>query len=63
MESPDNYYVDEVTGELIKGVRKYDSSKQHHPAPLVEIGRFKDADGIPLSMCLAHSSANEQTLR
>lgn len=61
-ESPDDDYVDEVTGEVIKGFRKYGPSKQHQPAPLVEMGLFMDADGIPLSMCLAPGSDNEQTL-
>lgn len=62
VESPDDDYVDEVTGEFIKGFRKYGPSKQHQPAPLVEMGLFMDADGIPLSMCLAPGSDNEQTL-
>lgn len=61
IESPDDDYVDEVTGEFIKGFRKYGPSKQHQPAPLVEMGLFMDADGIPLSMCMASGSDNEQT--
>lgn len=61
IESPDDDYTDEVTGEFIKGFRKYGVSKQHQPAPLVEMGLFMDADGIPLSMCLASGSDNEQT--
>lgn len=61
IESPDDDYVDEVTGEFIKGFRKYGLSKQHQPAPLVEMGLFMDADGIPLSMCMASGSDNEQT--
>lgn len=61
IESPDDDYVDEVTGEFIKGLRKYGLSKQHQPAPLVEMGLFMDADGIPLSMCIAPGSDNEQT--
>lgn len=61
IESPDEDYVDEVTGELIKGFRKYGISKQHQPAPLVEMGLFMDADGIPLTMCLTSGSDNEQT--
>lgn len=61
IESPDDDYVDEVTGEFIKGFRKYDLSKQHQPNPLVEMGLFMDADGIPLSMCLTSGSDNEQT--
>ena len=61
IESPDDDYVDEVTGEIIKGFRKYGFSKEHRPNPLVEMGLFVDTDGIPLSMCLASGSDNEQT--
>lgn len=61
IESPDEDYVDEITGEIIKGFRKYGISKQHQPAPLVEMGLFMDADGIPLTMCLTSGSDNEQT--
>lgn len=62
VESPDEDYVDPITGEVTKGFRKYGPSKQHQPAPLVEMGLFMDAQGIPLSMCLASGSDNEQTL-
>lgn len=61
IESPDEDYIDEVTGEVIKGFRKYGISKQHQPAPLVEMGLFMDSDGIPLTMCLTSGSDNEQT--
>ncbi len=61
IESPDEDYIDEVTGEVIKGFRKYGVSKQHQPAPLVEMGLFMDSDGIPLSMALTSGSDNEQT--
>ena len=61
IETDDDDYVDEVTGEMIKGMRKYGPSKQHQPAPLVEMGLFMDADGIPLSMCITSGSDNEQT--
>lgn len=60
-ESQDEDYVDEVTGETIKGLRRYGPSKQHQPAPLVEMGLFMDADGLPLSMCIVSGSDNEQT--
>lgn len=60
-EQQDEDYVDEVTGEIIKGLRKYGPSKQHQPAPLVEMGLFMDAYGIPLSMCITSGSDNEQT--
>ena len=60
-ESGDEDYVDEVTGECVKGFRKYGVSKEHRPNPIVEMGLFIDADGIPLSMCLSSGSDNEQT--
>lgn len=61
IESPDDDYIDDVTGEFIKGFRKYGVSKQHQPAPLVQMGLFMDSDGIPLSMCLTSGSDIEQT--
>lgn len=61
IESPDDDYIDPVTGEIIKGFRKYGFSKEHRPNPLVEMGLFMDPDGIPLSMCLTSGSDNEQT--
>lgn len=61
IESPDDDYVDEVTGELVKGLRKYGFSKEHKPNPIVEMGLFMDGDGIPLSMCITSGSDNEQT--
>ena len=60
-ESNDDDYVDEVTGETIKGLRKYGPSKEHRPNPVVEMGLFMDANGIPLSMCITSGSDNEQT--
>ncbi len=61
IEAPDLDYVDTVTGEVIKGFRKYGQAKQHQPAPLVEMGLFVDKDGIPLSMCIVPGNQNEQT--
>ena len=60
-ESQDEDYVDEVTGEIFKGFRKYAQSKDHKPNPVVEMGLFMDSDGIPLSMCITSGSDNEQT--
>lgn len=54
-------YVDDVTGELVKGLRKYDPSREHRPNPLVEMGLFMDAHGIPVSICINSGSGNEQT--
>ena len=61
IETEDDDYVDEVTGETIKGMRKFGPSKEHRPNPIVEMGLFMDADGIPLSMCITSGSDNEQT--
>ena len=61
VETHDDDYIDEVTGEFIKGLRKYGPSKEHRPNPLVEMGLFMDRDGIPLSMCITSGSDNEQT--
>ncbi len=44
--------MDEYTGEIIEGFRKYGLSKDHRPNPLVQMGLFMDSDGIPMSMCL-----------
>jgi transposase len=61
IECNDEDYIDEVTGEIIKGLRKYGPSKEHRPNPLVEMGLFMDANGIPISMCINSGSDNEQT--
>ena len=60
-ESQDPDYVDEVTGEVVKGFRRYGPSKEHRPNPIVEMGLFMDADGIPISMCVVPGSDSEQT--
>ena len=60
-ESQDPDYVDPVTGEIIRGFRRYGPSKEHRPNPIVEMGLFMDADGIPISMCVVPGSENEQT--
>ena len=61
VETDDEDYIDEVTGETIKGLRKYGPSKEHRPNPIVEMGLFMDRNGIPLSMCITSGSDNEQT--
>ena len=61
-ETQDPDYVDEVTGEIMKGLRRYGPSKEHRPNPLAEMGLFMDANGIPLSMCIAPGSESEQKL-
>lgn len=61
IEEPDDDDYDDVTGELISiGFRKYGISKQHQPAPLVQMGLFMDGSGIPISMCINPGNQNEQ---
>jgi len=60
IEQEDGEYVDEATGEVLKGLRKYGPSKDHKPNPLVQMGLFMDGNGIPLSMCINPGSDNEQ---
>ena len=59
-ECDDDEYIDEVTGEIMKGLRKYGASKDHKPNPLVQMGLFMDGNGIPISMCINSGSDNEQ---
>ena len=60
IEQEDDEYVDEATGEVLKGLRKYGPSKDHKPNPLVQMGLFMDGNGIPISMCINPGSDNEQ---
>lgn len=59
-EQPDEDIVDEVTGEVIHGLRKYGLSKEHRPNPIVEMGLFMDSRGIPITMCLHSGNTSEQ---
>lgn len=59
-EDEDNEYLDEVTGEILKGLRRYGPSKEHRPNPIVQMGLFMDGNGIPISMCINPGSDNEQ---
>jgi len=59
-ETYDDDYVDEVTGEEIKGLRQYGKSKENRPNPIVEMGLFMDNQGIPMSMCIHPGNKSEQ---
>ena len=59
-EKEDDVVVDEVTGEIMSGLRKYGVSKEHRPNPIVEMGLFMDKNGIPISMCLHPGNTSEQ---
>ncbi len=60
IEQEDEDYIDPLTNERVKGLRKYGVSKEHRPNPIVQMGLFMDNDGIPLTMDLFHGSNNEQ---
>lgn len=59
-EEEDDEYVDEATGEILRGLRRYGPSKEHRPNPIVQMGLFMDGNGIPISMCINSGSDNEQ---
>ena len=52
--------VDEETGEIFPGLRRYGVSKEHRPNPIVEMGLFMDRRGIPITMCLHPGNTSEQ---
>lgn len=60
-ETYDDDVIDEVTGELIKGLRQFGIGKEHRPNPIVEMGLIMDSRGIPVSMCIHPGNTNEQT--
>jgi len=60
IECEDEDYIDEVTGDFIKGLRKYGVSKEHRPNPIVQMGLLIDRNGIPINMCMNSGSDNEQ---
>ena len=43
-----------------KGIRKYGKSKEHRPNPIVQMGLFMDADGLPLALTVFPGNENEQ---
>lgn len=59
-EQEDEDIVDEVTGEVMKGLRQYGICKEHRPNPIVEMGLFMDSQGIPITMCLHPGCTSEQ---
>ena len=59
-EKPDEEIVDEVTGEIILGLRQFGISKENKPSPIVEMGLIMDSRGIPISMCIHPGNTNEQ---
>ena len=52
-----NYYFEIESEEEMK---KYGKSKEHRPNPIITMGLFMDADGIPLAFDLFPGNQNEQ---
>ena len=52
-----NYYFEIEDAE---GLKQYGPSKEHRPNPIVEMGLFMDASGIPLAFCIHEGNKNEQ---
>lgn len=52
-----NYYF-EIEKE--DKLRRYGKSKEHRPNPIVQMGLFMDADGLPLAFCINPGNTNEQ---
>lgn len=59
-EKPDEEIIDEVTGEIILGLRQFGISKENKTSPIVEMGLIIDSRGIPISMCIHPGNTNEQ---
>ena len=59
-EKPDEEIVDEVTGEIILGLRQFGISKENKTSPIVEMELIMDSRGIPISMCIHPGNTNEQ---
>ena len=53
-----NFYFETEEEDAL---RKYGKSKEHRPNPIVLMGLFMDADGIPLSFDIFPGNQNEQT--
>lgn len=56
-----NYYFEIEEDD---GFRKYGHSKEHRPNPIVQLGMFMDADGLPLAFCVNPGNTPEtQTMQ
>lgn len=56
-----NYYFEIESDD---DFRKYGHSKEHRPNPIVQLGMFMDADGLPLAFCVNPGNTPEtQTIQ
>jgi len=53
-----NYFF-EIEKE--SGLKQYGYSKEHRPNPIVQMGLFMDANGMPLAFSISAGNTNEQT--
>lgn len=56
-----NFYFEIESEDESGELRQYGPSKEHRPNPIVEMGLFMDAKGIPLAFCIHPGNTNEQT--
>ena len=56
-----NYYFEIEEADEKGKLRQYGYSKEHRPNPIVQMGMFIDADGIPLAFCINPGNTNENT--
>ena len=56
-----NFYFEIEEADEKGGSRQYGFSKEHRPNPIVQMGMFIDADGIPLAFCINPGNTNENT--
>lgn len=59
-EDNDADSVDEDSGEVVAGLRKRGKSKENRTSPIVQMGMFMDADGIPLAFIIFPGNESEQ---
>ena len=52
-----NYYFEIEKEDTL---RRYGKSKEHRPNPIVQMGMFMDADGLPLAFCINPGNTSEQ---
>ena len=56
-----NYFFEIENADDEGELRQYGYSKEHRPNPIVQMGLFMDAGGIPLAFSISPGNTNEQT--
>ncbi|MEG2707440.1 MAG: IS1634 family transposase, partial [Erysipelotrichaceae bacterium] len=55
-----NYFFEIEQADKNSGLRQYGYSKEHRPNPIVQMGMFMDASGLPLAFCINPGNKSEQ---